>query len=180
MFLVISSSLSPSSRSRLLAQHVRDLIQKAEQPVELLDLAETGLPRCDASSCYSDPAAVRATELVREASGIILATPIYNYSIGSEAKNLIELSGKAWQDSVAGFLCAAGGQGSYMSVMQIANSLMLDFRTVILPRFVYATGDSFAGNEITDNDLLERMQGFADDMIRLTVAVANSRSEIRP
>ena len=33
---------------------------------------------------------------------------------------------------------------SYMSVMAYANSLMLDFRCVIIPRFVYATGSAFA------------------------------------
>ncbi len=56
---------------------------------------------------------------------------------------MIELAGSAWEDKIVGFLCAAGGMSSYMSVMAYANSLMLDFRCVIIPRFVYATGDIF-------------------------------------
>ena len=77
----------------------------------------------------------------------MIATPIYNYNVSSSAKNLVELTGKAWTDKVVGFLCAAGGRGSYMGCMGLANSLMLDFRSLILPRFVYATGDPFAGEQ---------------------------------
>jgi FMN reductase len=38
-------------------------------------------------------------------------------------------------NKVVGFLCAAGGKSSYMSVMRLANSLMLDFRCLIIPHF---------------------------------------------
>ena len=34
-----------------------------------------------------------------------------------------------------------------MSVMGLGNSLMLDFRTVVVPRFVYATGEDFIESE---------------------------------
>ena len=65
-------------------------------------------------------------------------------------KNMIELTGSAWEDKIVGFLCAAGGHTSYMSVMSYANSLMLDFRCVIIPRFAFATSDAFDGERITD------------------------------
>ena len=55
--------------------------------------------------------------------------------------------------------------------MHLANSLMLDFRTFVLPRFVYATGESFAGSEITDNDLLDRIGQFANEMNRVSKAL---------
>ena len=60
---------------------------------------------------------------------------------------MIELTGSSWEDKIVGFLCAAGGTTSYMSVMAYANSLMLDFRCVIIPRFVYATGNAFDDDE---------------------------------
>ncbi|MEC9093802.1 MAG: NAD(P)H-dependent oxidoreductase [Planctomycetota bacterium] len=176
MFLVISTSLSPKSRSKLLAKHVADLISEQGMEVDYIDLAQTQLPRCDASSCYANPVAQEVTAKVSNASGIVLATPVYNYSICSEAKNLVELTGKAWEDTVAGFLCAAGGQGSYMSVMHLANSLMLDFRTLIVPRFVYATGAAFAENQINDSDLLERLSLFANDFQRVTIALSQPSS----
>jgi FMN reductase len=36
-----------------------------------------------------------------------------------------------------------------MSIMATANSLMLDFRTMIIPRFVYADGEGFLGDTLT-------------------------------
>ena len=174
MFLVISTSLSPKSRSKILAKHLVELLASNGNELDYIDLAETKLPRCDADTCYAHPAVQKISSQVKNASGIVLATPIYNYSICSEAKNLVELTGQAWQDTVAGFLCAAGGQGSYMSVMQLANSLMLDFRTFVVPRFVYATGNAFDGKQITDTDLVDRLSLFAKDFEKVTRALGQS------
>lgn len=168
MFLVISTSRNPQSRSRILADRVFHQIKDEEPESEWMDLQELDLPRCDADSCYASPQVQEAADKIKNARGIVLATPIYNYSYCSEAKNLIELTGQNWTDSVAGFVCAAGGQGSYMSIMQMANSLMLDFRTFILPRFVYATGAAFAGDQITDQDLLDRLDQFVEAHVTTT------------
>lgn len=110
------------------------------------------MPFCDADSCYANESVNQLKAKIEQATGILLATPIYNYNIGSSAKNLVELTGAAWTGKVAGFICAAGGRASYMSIMGLANSLMLDFRTWIVPRFVYVTGEHFEGNELTDED----------------------------
>ena len=96
---------------------------------------------------------------------------MYNFDVSAAAKNMIELTGNAWEDKVVGFLCAAGGMNSYMSVMAYANSLMLDFRTVIIPRFVYATGEAFEGDKLIDKEVGQRIQQMADDLIRFTRAL---------
>jgi len=96
----------------------------------------------------------------------MLATPVYNYDVSAAAKNMVELTGSAWEDKVVGFLCAAGGMGSYMSVMSFANSLMLDFRCLIIPRFVYATGDSFTGDKVTDTKVAKRIGHVAAELVR--------------
>jgi hypothetical protein len=55
--------------------------------------------------------------------------------------------------------------------MSFANSLMLDFRCLIIPRFVYATGDSFDGDRLTDDKLAKRIERVAADLVRVTKAV---------
>ena len=65
------------------------------------------------------------------------------YDLNAAAKNFIELTGRAWTNKVVGFICAAGGKGSYMSVTSFMNSLMLDFRCIIIPRFVYTDASGF-------------------------------------
>ena len=100
-----------------------------------------------------------------------MCVPIYNFDVNAAAKNLIELTGSSWSGKVVGFACAAGGKSSYMSVMGVANSLMLDFRAHIIPRFVYATGESFGEASVTDPDLQLRLKEFSDEMIRVTRAL---------
>src|SRR5438445_13275486 len=121
--------------------------------------------------CQQYMRSTKLTDAVETADGIIVATPVYNYDVSAAAKNMVELTGKAWEDKVVGFLCAAGGMSSYMSVMAFAASLMLDFRSVIIPRFVYATGRAFEGGELTDNEVGERINELADELVRFTNAL---------
>src|ERR1041385_5978030 len=143
MIVVISASLNADSNSRILAREAKRVLEQEGQEVSLIDLRDHPRPLCDGGAAYGHPNVARIAGQLRLADAVLIATPIYNYHGPAAVKNLIELTGRAWENKVVGFLCAAGGLGSYMSIMGLANSLMLDFRTVIVPRFVYATGDAF-------------------------------------
>ncbi len=173
-YLVISTSLNPESRSRLLAEMAFQVFKEEGESNDWLDLAEFSLPFCDGGKVYEDPTVKDVSRRVENADGILLATPIYNYDANACAKNLIELTGRAWTEKVVGFLCAAGGEGSYMSIMGIANSLMLDYRCLIIPRFVYATGEAFEGKSIVDPEIRNRISGLAKELERLCRALKNS------
>ena len=86
-YLVVSCSLNPDSRSKILAKSVRDNIQNLSQNVNFLDLAEEEIPFCDGAEAYSNPTAGKLIEEVQKADGIILCVPIYNYDINASAKN---------------------------------------------------------------------------------------------
>jgi len=134
----------------------------------LASSAENGF---DGDSVYAQPEVISAAERVQKADGILLSVPIYNYDANAAAKNLIELTGKSWEDKVVGFLCAAGGHSSYMSIMSLANSLMLDFRCIVLPRFVYATGESFEGENLTDPEIEKRIQELTSQLIKIALSL---------
>jgi FMN reductase len=165
-YLVISTSGNPESNSRIMARVAYEHWQKAKIDCEWLDLRDLDLPLCDADKCYASAGAGKLNKAIHAAEGIIVAAPVYNYDVAATAKNMIELSGKAWEDKIVGFLCAAGGMSSYMSVMAYANSLMLDFRTIIVPRFVYATGRSFDDDKLTDDEVARRVREVADEVAR--------------
>jgi NAD(P)H-dependent FMN reductase len=167
-YLVISSSLSPHSKSRILALETAESLRASNEAVEFVDLSVLDVPFCDAAQCYTSPDVLMLTAKIQAADGIVLATPIYNYTLGSSAKNLIELTGEAWTEKVVAFLCAAGGAHSYMSVMGVASSLMLDFRSVIVPRFVYATGDAFEDEKLVDQQVRDRVWVLVADLARMT------------
>lgn len=170
-FLVVSTSGNPSSNSRKMGKVAFDRLRKTRVDCEWMDLAEMDLPLCDAHACYAHPQARRLNAAVKGADGILIAAPVYNYDVSASAKNMIELTGSSWDDKVVGFLCAAGGMSSYMSVMAYANSLMLDFRCVIVPRFVYTTGDAFDEEELTNKKVLQRIEQVAADLVRFTTAL---------
>src|SRR5712672_2064188 len=170
-YLVLTTSGNPDSNSRRMAQIAFDWLKKAKLSCQWLDISKLDLPLCDADACYNHPAAQKLTAAVKKADGIIVATPVYNYDVAAAAKNMVELTGSAWEDKVVGFLCAAGGMGSYMSVMSFANSLMLDFRCVIIPRFVFATSESFDGDKLTDKKVVRRIETLADELVRFTKAL---------
>ena len=58
-----------------------------------------------------------------------------------------------------------------MSVMSLANSLMIDFRCYIIPKFVYATKHDFDGKKISNEEIKERLKELSDELIRITNAL---------
>ena len=139
--------------------------------VEFFDLQKNPLPMCDGDKCYDLPDVIDFRKKVESAKGIIMAIPIYNYNVSSGAKNIIELGGRMLYDKVFGFICAAGGKSSYMSVMSFASSLMIDYRCFIIPKFVYALKSDFNENEITNPDIKERIRELGNDLIRISEAL---------
>jgi FMN reductase len=170
-YLVVSTSGNPSSNSRKMGKVAFEFLQKTKVDCEWLDLAELDLPLCDADACYAHPSARKLDQAVSSADGVIVAAPVYNYDVSASAKNMIELTGSSWEDKIVGFLCAAGGMSSYMSVMAYANSLMLDFRCIIIPRFVYATSNVFDDDKLVDEMIIQRIEQVAAELVRFTRAL---------
>jgi FMN reductase len=169
--LVISTSGNPDSNSRRMGRVAFDHLETRKVDCSWIDIREMDLPLCDADKCYGMPGAKKLSAAIEAADGILVAAPVYNYDVAAAAKNMIELSGSAWENKIVGFLCAAGGTASYMSVMSYANSLMLDFRCVIIPRFVFATGEAFDSEDVTDKKIVQRIEQVADELIRFTKAL---------
>ena len=132
-YLIISGSLRTASLSRLMGEFLAK-----ELHGEYLDLRDFPLPMCDGGAAYEDPNVEKLRAKIAAARVILVAVPIYNYHASAAVKNLVELTGGAWEDKIVGFACAAGGQSSYMSIIGLANSLMLDFRCVIFAAFCLA------------------------------------------
>ncbi len=170
-YLIISSSLRATSLSRALAETLAGQYAALKAPHRIMDLRDFVLPLCDGRDAYNHPHVATLGALIGAARVIIVATPIYNYDANAAVKNLVELTGSAWENKVVGFLCAAGGAASYMSIMGLANSLMLDFRCLIIPRFVYAEGDDFNEQNVPLDRIVERVHALAEASMKIRNAV---------
>ena len=127
---------------------------------------------CDGDDCYDLPEVLEFREKVKNAKGIVMAIPVYNFNASSGAKNIVELGGRMLYDKVFGFLCAAGGRNSYMSIMSLANSLMLDFRCYVIPKFVYATKNDFEADELVNPDIKIRIKELGSEIARVSNALS--------
>ncbi len=170
--LLLSCSLKPTSHSRVMARQAQAYLQSKEVATSWLDLQDEDLPFCDGGSAYAHRRVEPLKQMIAGAKAVIMAVPIYNFDINAAAKNLVELTGRdAWTDQIVGFICAAGGHSSYASVMGLAGDLMLDFRTLVVPRFVYATGEAFKDGQVVDEKIQGRIEELCDETLRLANAL---------
>ncbi len=174
---VVSCSLHPNSRSYVLAREIAAYLPELGAKVAFHDLREYDLELRGRPGAHETDQAREIADSLRQADAILVAVPIYCFDVNAAAKNLVELTGGAWEGKVVGFLCAAGGRSSYMSVMPLSNSLMLDFRCIIIPRFVYATGDDFENDRAEDmrvgsEGIKDRIRELAEAAVRIGGALA--------
>ena len=165
MHLIISCSLNKKSKSKIMAKYASELYG---EEVKFIDLQDYNLPFCDGDTCYENENVKELKQLVEESKSAIIASPIYMYDLNAAAKNFIELTGRAWTNKTVGFICAAGGKGSYMSVTSFMNSLMLDFRCVVIPRFVYADGSGFNDDNSIKDSIKDRIKELVDESVSLS------------
>jgi len=167
MFLIISSSLNPNSNSKKLGLFLKSVLDERNTNCEFVDLKECNLPLCDGASSYDNDNVKILNDKIRDAQTILICSPIYNFDLNAAIKNVLELTGSSWKKKQVGFLCAAGGKSSYMSPISFMNSLMLDYRCIIIPRFVYALGGDFDKSKVISQDIKERIISLAEESIYL-------------
>ena len=143
---VVSSSLDPESRSAVIAELCREKLEQRGATTTFIDLRETVLARFDNRTVYETPEYAELHGRIARADGLLLCTPVYNWSVSAELKRLIEATGStppdgsergAWFDKVVTFAGAAGLPHSYMAFGTLANTLMLDFKCVVNPYHIY-------------------------------------------
>lgn len=177
-FVIISCSLNPRSRSRVLAHMAAEQIRQRGEKTTFIDLRDHSLPFCDGAPASSPPAVSHLAEAIANADAVLMGLPVYNYGVNAAAKNLIELTGAAWEDRIVGFLCAAGGRSSYMAPMSFANSLMLDYHCLILPRIVHAAGDQMdQTGRILDPEIENRVDALVTSALKYGHATRMNQRE---
>ena len=178
--LVISCSLNPDSRSRVLARAAYVAIEQLGHDAEFIDLREFPLPLCDGNNAYSNANARVLAQRIGDADGVLVACPVYNFTVSATLKNLIELTGDAWREKVVAIMCAAGGPASYMAHMGIVNSLMLDFRCVIVPRFMHASDLDVTTDRIASAETQRRLNDIVALFTRMSRALSTLPESATP
>lgn len=158
--LILSSSLSENSRSYLLCKAVKEeLIAKGDN---ITFVNAMNIPMQPVHRGVT-PEMETLAKQVDEANNIIIGMGVHCYSVNDSLKILLDACfGKA-TGKFFGILCAAGGERSYLSTMQLTQICMNEWRMMQLPRIVYATGKDFQEDIIISSEVLERIALFSEE-----------------
>jgi len=167
--LIIATSLAEDSRSQILARKFAAHLAEQDISYELVDLRDLNLPLAGKTESWEGAEIVALRKTILASSHIIFSVPIYCYDVNAAAKNVIELAGRCFIKKIVGFLCTAGGHNSYMSVMGLANHLMIDFRSVIVPRFVYVVTSDWTDETTLNPEIEDRLKLLVVDMQSIQV-----------
>lgn len=151
-------------------------LEKRGHDAPIVDLSHDNIEAFDNSRVFDTPRFLQLHDLISDADGIVLASPIYNWGIGSSARNLIEATGStgengqisAWFDKVVTFACSAGLPHSYMGYTQLANSMVLDFKCIVNPYVLYATARDWLATDRLSEQLQARLDKTVDVHIELS------------
>tara|TARA_B100000427_G_scaffold155457_1_gene129232 strand:- start:13913 stop:14437 length:525 start_codon:yes stop_codon:yes gene_type:complete len=167
--LIFSTTHHKQSKPDAIAKFLTNQLQNDTIKSHYIHVGDLNLPMCDGYECYKNETVIKLQKEVNEANSFIICSPIYNYDLNAIAKNLIELCGQGFRDKVIGLAVTAGGQKSYMAPLSFINSLLIDYRCIIVPRYVYATSEAFnEDNTIIDETIQKRLTSLAESLITIT------------
>jgi FMN reductase len=179
---VLSCSLDPRSKSRILADACKIWIQTKGWEILFLDMRDYPLPDFDNDTIFQNANYSTIKHAIQSADSIIIASSVYNWSLSSTLKKVIEATGShspgsgitsAWFDKIVTFVCVGGLHHSYMAYSPVAASLMMDFKCIINPHIVYAVGGDFDVDGTMAPDIVKRIDKVMRVMAELTERLAH-------
>jgi NAD(P)H-dependent FMN reductase len=182
-FTILSCSLRENNRTHLLAQHADQLLRDRGHQSTIIDARKNPLRSFDDLNVYQDENFELLYDAIKSANGVFIAAPVYNWSLGSVVKNIIEATGStgeggrrsAWFDQIVTFLCSGGLPHSYMAYSSLAQALMLDFKCIVNPYVVYSTDRDWIGERVFSEQLKNRLQKTVEVKIELSEALKQRR-----
>ena len=158
--LLISSSLAKNSKSLILVQNVAKKLEKLGSTVELVDAKNLNLtPTHVENSNEMDD----FIQKVATFDNIVIGMGVHCYSMSDSLKIILDTCLKGAENKFFGIVCAAGGERSYLSTQHVTQVCMNEYRMIQLPRILYVTGKDFSEGVISSEDILERLDQFAQE-----------------
>ena len=168
----IGGSLRPNSQSQLALSLAVQRVEALGAEAEILNLRTMQLPFCNGEDDYPDyPDVDRLRGAVKQADGLILATPEYHGSVSGVLKNALDLMSFEQLDSkVTGLISVLGGQPNSNAL----NDLRVIMRWVhawVIPEQI-AIGQAWKAfspeGKLLDEKLSQRFDQFAQSLVENT------------
>lgn len=165
--VLIQGSLNKESRSSVLIQHAEEQFKSAGLETSLLDLRNIQMEFCDGRPLKEyHPEVQQAHQVIKEAHAFVIGMPVYCYSVSGPLKNFIDITSGAMEKKIAGILCAAGGNHSYMASADLSSILAYESHVTTVQPIVYSSSEDYKGQTLTGDKVKSKIKELVDHLIR--------------
>lgn len=136
-----------------------------EIEVTFIDLAEYDIQFSDGRNYLEYEGDTRyVAQTVMEADAIIIGTPIFQASIPATLKNVFDLLPvNAFRDKVASIVVTAGSARHYLIAEQQLKPILNYMKAQVVQTYVFIEEQDFYRKEITNDDVILRIQRLVED-----------------
>lgn len=165
--VIVQGSLNPESKTAIVVKETEKVLKARNIDFETLDLRSLELQFCDGRSLsdYNEDMQ-RAYRILESADGFIFGMPVYCWSMSGVVKNLIDITASALENKVAGILCNAGGNRSFMSSADLINVLYYESGVMTVHPIVYTSYDDFSDGQLIAEKPLAKIPAMIDALMK--------------
>jgi len=165
--VLIQGSLNKESRTAILVDHAVKEIKRAGLEVTVLDLRNIQMEFCDGRSLKEYHLEVQqAYQAMEEADAFVIGMPVYCYSVSGPLKNFIDITSGAMEKKIAGILCNAGGNRSYMASADLSKILAYESHVTTLQPIVYSSYEDYEDKTLTNGKVKSKILELVSHLTR--------------
>ena len=158
--VIISSSLSKTSKSFILCNEVNQKLKDLGFKSEIIDARSISL---NAYHLIQSKELDDLSNKISKADNLIIAMGVHNFSINDSLKIILDTCFKNVEGKFFGIICAGGGEKSYLSTMHLSQICMNEWKMIQLPRIIYGARKDFENNQIKSQQLLDWIDLFCNE-----------------
>ncbi len=165
--VLIQGSLNKDSRTAVLVDHASEELKRVGLETEVLDLRSIQMEFCDGRPLKEyHPDLQHAYRTMDEAQAFIIGMPVYCFSVSGPLKNFIDITSGAMEKKLAGILCNAGGNRSYMASADLSHILAYESHVTTVQPIVFSSYEDYENTTLKDKKVKSKLQEMVNNLVR--------------
>lgn len=169
MKIVVLSSSIVGTKTKIAMEKTAQFFKEKyiDHEVTLIDLANFDLPFSDGRNYFEyEGDAKYVTETMMDADAIVIGMPVFQASMPATLKNIFDLLPvNAFLNKVISIVVTAGSPKHYLIAEQQLKPILAYMKATIVPTYVFIEERDFLRQEITNDDILFRLERLVDDTV---------------
>jgi NAD(P)H-dependent FMN reductase len=165
--VLIQGSLNKESRTAILIDHAAEEMKRAGLEAVHLDLRNIQMEFCDGRPLKEYHLEMQqAYQAIEKADAFVIGMPVYCYSVSGPLKNFIDITSGAMEKKIAGILCNAGGNQSYMASADLSKILAYESHVTTVQPIVFSSYEDYDDRTLTGAKVKSKIQELVDHLAR--------------